>query len=91
MPRATCAECLMFMRCKKNDVKVIEGMPTKNADGEEVWVPYKVWAADLWACPTCNHQIITGYSKRAIEKHDPRFEAELRFAKEHMHFIINDC
>jgi len=31
--------------------------------------PYKIYCADLWECPTCGHQLITGFGARAISEH----------------------
>jgi hypothetical protein len=31
--------------------------------------PYKIWAADLWECPDCGHQVILGYGVHAIAEH----------------------
>ena len=42
-----CVGCQRFLKIKKNDVSVEEGMP----DGVGGWQPYKLWSADLYECP----------------------------------------
>jgi hypothetical protein len=31
--------------------------------------PYKIWHADLWVCPQCLHQIVSGYGSEALLEH----------------------
>ncbi len=65
--------CKTQMRCKKNEVKVIE-MAT--------FGPAAIWSADLWACPLCNERIITGFGvKPIIEHYQDGFEEALEKAK----------
>jgi hypothetical protein len=49
------------MQCKKNSVTVEELLE----DGS----PYKLWDADLYACPDCGAETITGFA------HEPMMEA----------------
>jgi hypothetical protein len=53
--------CGRFMLCKQNSVTVEELME----DGS----PYKLWDADLWECPDCGTQIITGFGKSPLAEH----------------------
>jgi hypothetical protein len=53
--------CGRFMRPKKNSVTVEELME----DGR----PYKLWDADLWACPECGVEIIAGFGQGPIAEH----------------------
>ena len=63
-----CANCQTFFRPRKNSITVLETYD----DGER---PYKVWQADLWECPDCGTQLITGYGSRAIsEQHEDDFD-----------------
>jgi len=48
-----CGRCDAFMRVILNGVRVREMKP----NGQ----PYRVWAADLWRCPVCGHELITGF------------------------------
>lgn len=93
MPRATCGKCKRFYRCKENDIRVEEGMPVKNEAGEEIWVSYKLWCADLWECPGCQHQLITGYGRGAYaEHHQSDYGDALKSARQDFTFFrINDC
>jgi hypothetical protein len=43
--------------------------------------PYKLWTADLWKCPRCGVEIISGYSQRGIEDHEETFKIDVMFAK----------
>lgn len=53
--------CGRFMRVKQNSVAVEELFE----DG----TPYKLWDADLWACPECGVEIITGFGRGPIAEH----------------------
>lgn len=59
-PLHVCANCARVLRCEKNDVYVIE-----MAD----FGPYKVWYADLWKCPKCDHKFITGFGLECVSEH----------------------
>ena len=54
-----CGHCMKNMLCVENDVTV-------RLDGD------RIVAADLYGCPTCGHQLLTGFAKQSIERHDPR-------------------
>lgn len=67
--------------------------PEKNA----VWlvvlahnppVPYAIWAADLWKCPGCGVEIVSGYSRKATLQHEDGF-AELlaRTIRERVYYV----
>jgi hypothetical protein len=58
------------MRPKRNSVTVEE--LTENG-----W-PYKLWDADLWACPECGAEIIAGFGNGPIAEHYQRDYAEQR-------------
>jgi hypothetical protein len=53
--------CGRFMRVKKNSVTVEELLE----DGG----PYKLWDADLWACPECGTEVISGFAKLPLAEH----------------------
>jgi len=53
--------CGRFMAVKKNSVTVEERME----DG----APYKLWDADLWECPECGVEIISGFAAHPLAEH----------------------
>ena len=61
-PGPGCVGCGEIMRPRKNSTFVLETM----GDDRK---PYRIWAADLWECPTCAHQITVGYSEQPIAEH----------------------
>ena len=66
-------KCKTQMRCKKNEVYVIE---------VATFGPAAIWSADLWACPTCNERMIAGFGISPIAEHyQPGFEELLEKVK----------
>ena len=61
MPQPICVMCQVEYRPEKNGV-IAEEMATGIGS-------YKLWYADLWKCPVCDHQIIVGFGKNAIAGH----------------------
>ena len=64
-----CVPCQRFMRPKKNGYYFLEGMPNYEWDGKsgkesEGWIPYKLWVGDLFECPDCHAQTISGIPSR---------------------------
>jgi hypothetical protein len=53
--------CGRFMRPLKNSVTVEELLE----DG----TPYKLWDADLWECPECQTQVITGFGRLPLAEY----------------------
>ncbi len=49
------------MVVKRNSVTVEERLENQ--------APYKLWDADLWACPECGHEIITGFGRGPLAEH----------------------
>ncbi len=69
MPSPVCAKCHVEMRCAKNDF-IVEEM----ADTE---FPYRVWFADLWRCPTCAAEVVTGFAPKPWGEHfQPDYSAK---------------
>jgi hypothetical protein len=63
--------CGRFMRCKKNAVAVEE----LTDDG----APYRLWDADLFECPGCHVQVITGFARQPFaEAFQPTYDAMRR-------------
>jgi hypothetical protein len=47
--------------------------------------PYRLWRADLWACPGCDAQVVAGFSDNGFlliaEHYQREFQAELETIK----------
>lgn len=52
IPKATCYGCKVPFQCEKNDVDV-----RMNSS----FGPYYIISGDVWRCPKCGTQIITGF------------------------------
>ena len=77
MPRPVCLPCMKFFRPLKNGVVIEEGRPIQNNGGPPVWGPYKLWHADLWHCPSCQTQIVTGYATKPLAEHfEPTYASD---------------
>ena len=67
-----CVACNRFMRIEKNGVTVEELMD----DGS----PYKLWDADKYKCPSCGHEVISGFGRQPIAEHYQENYAQTREA-----------
>lgn len=91
-----CVPCERFMRPKRNGYFFLEGMPItqphaigKGADAD--WKPYKLWTGDLWECPTCKHQLVSGVPHRPIAEHyEDAFEEKVE-AYGAQRLLVKDC
>lgn len=63
-----CVPCKVQMKVRKNGVD-LELMAGSN--------PYQIWSGDLYECPRCSVQIVSGFGKEPVAQH---FQAE-RYAK----------
>ena len=70
MPRPVCVKCKIEYRPEKIDI-IAEEMVQFGS--------YKLWCADLWKCPICGHQLISGYGREAYAE---RFEPDYREKQE---------
>lgn len=59
MPKVTCVKCEREMRPKENDAVYLE---TAGPDR----LPYKIWSADVWACPICEIEVVSGFGLNPI-------------------------
>lgn len=89
-----CVKCHRFYRPKKTGLYFIEGMPDDGAKPglaePEKWKPYKLWSGDMWACPDCGAEIISGVGRDRIAEHyEPEFSATAQ--RLHADFQVNDC
>jgi hypothetical protein len=95
-----CVPCERFMRPKKNGFYFIEGMPhshptetwdEKQGKGSTGWSPYKIWVGDLWECPTCKTQTVSGVARIPIAEHyQPEF-IDLAKKLGADRFMVKDC
>lgn len=93
--KPVCVPCERFMRPKKNDYKFLEGMPTTSrpqpGKGSNDWVPYKLWAGDLWECPDCGYQTIAGVAHQPLAEHfEPNFRSMIE-SYGGVKLMIKDC
>ena len=63
MPKTVCVKCEVEIRLETNRVVVAE-MFQNNTQ------VCKLWRADLWKCPICNTEIITGFNSYPFMEHD---------------------
>jgi len=76
MKRPICVKCQTEFRNIKSGIAVIDMF----SDPPE---PYQVWLADLFECPTCKTQIVSGFGDRLLVRHhDVDFKQHLRFLRE---------
>jgi hypothetical protein len=99
MPKPVCAKCDRFMRPHVNGTYVLEGKPRGGGlapPGKEApqdWLPYKLWIGDLWRCPTCEAEIVIGFSGGPLSQDFyPEFKDHIERAKRARRFVYcNDC
>lgn len=89
-----CVKDRRFYRIVRSGRYFIEGMPKDsgvkpgNVQPEQ-WSPYKVWLGDLWRCPDCGHELISGVGASQVAEHyQPGFDG---WAKRAEGLQINDC
>lgn len=98
-----CVACSRFYRPEKTGYYFVEGMPnavpgTDNGHTARTaapglseaqhWSPYKLWMGDLWRCPGCGHQIVSGVGREPVAEHyEKDFAEQARVAT----FQVNDC
>ena len=58
--RMICAKCGKELKCKKNEV-IVEELVLSDSS--------RIWEADLWKCPKCGIEIITGFGLAPIAEH----------------------
>ena len=89
-----CIQCRRFFRPKKNGFYFLEGRPLVSdakPGNDAQWAPCKVWSGDLWRCPGCGAEILSGFGQEAIaEQYQSRFA---QYVKElgADQFQVNDC
>jgi len=83
MPKLACVKCQVEYVQIGIGVYAIETFLDKE--------PYKIWRADMWACPKCRHKVLDGYGKNPIAMHfEEKFQEVLLEAKEGTHVFIHE-
>jgi hypothetical protein len=87
MPKPVCVNCKRFYKIRKSGFYWVEMRPT----GFDLWVPYKIWSSDLWECPGCGAQILSGHGIQPVAiEHMTGFKDLLEKLKA-TQLEINDC
>ena len=58
--RPVCAPCQVEMHPERNGVGVLDMAS---------FGPCDLWDADLWECPKCGHQIVSGFGANPVSSH----------------------
>ena len=73
MPKLACIKCQVEYVPMRMGVYAIETFRGKE--------PYKIWRADMWACPKCGHSVLNGYGKNPMAfHHEEKFQEVLNEA-----------
>jgi hypothetical protein len=85
-----CVPCRRFFRMVRSGVAFEEGMPTTDAVGTPTWKPYKLWLGDLWRCPTCKAETISGVGGGPVAEH---FQSDYALAVQTLRPLVrvDDC
>jgi hypothetical protein len=59
MPKQVCVECETSLKIEQNGVIVVEMF---NEDRSI----YRLWSADMWKCPLCGVEIVTGFGQSIL-------------------------
>jgi hypothetical protein len=92
-----CVPCARFYRPKRNGVYLCEGMPHgPEWDGQigrdsPGWLPYKIWLGDLWECPNCHSQIISGVGAQPLDEHYTATFKQNLARTNALSYFIKDC
>jgi hypothetical protein len=100
MLKPICVQCQRFYRPKKTGVYFVESKQRPDEFGlpalpgratPEQWQPYKVWAGDLWHCPDCGHELISGTGMHPIVED---YQADFLLTIGHLNALwleVKDC
>ena len=73
MSKIICVKCECEFRPEQNRVGVIETAS---------FGPYKLWRADLWKCPSCGIEVVSGFGRKPVAEHfEESFGTELENLK----------
>lgn len=74
--RPVCVKCEVEFRMKEAGIYVVETYEQNKSI-------YKIWCADVWECPICKAEIVSGFANgTAAESHSHDCNAELEKLKE---------
>lgn len=88
MNRMICVKCQCQFRPKVNGAIVLDMPPGPAPDNVILahldntvvemagFGPYKLWHADLWACPGCSFEIVAGFAMNPFAEHFEKDFAE---------------
>lgn len=76
-----CVNCQTYLYAKQNGVLVLETM-------DDCVSPYKIWRADLFACPDCGYELISGFAQEPISEH---FMPDFQQLLGHVTHTIKGC
>lgn len=65
MPKLVCINCEVEMKTEQNGVFVAEMFQ----DNAKI---YKIWHADMWKCPLCDYEVISGFGFSPLANHFDR-------------------
>ena len=68
MKRPICVKCETQFQQIKTGIAVVDMFSSPPE-------PYQIWLADLFECPVCKVQIVSGFADRPLVQH---FEADLK-------------
>jgi len=98
MQKPVCVKCSCYFRPHKNGIYYLEMKPIgahqapRGNEKPEEWEPYKLWYADLWKCPNCRHEMITGSGiNPVIEDFRIEFDKEVESLGNKIIVRVNDC
>lgn len=81
MPRPVCVKCQIQMRMEIMGVGLLE-LATPNR-------PYKIWSSDLFRCPVCGHEILSGYAGQATHHSDENFMKQVEYCKSYTRLVLD--
>lgn len=79
--KIVCVQCQTELKPKTNGVGVIEMAGTN---------PYRLWRADLLACPGCGFEVVSGFAPRHVAHYEATFVEQVEKAKQQAPQIIYD-
>jgi predicted RNA-binding Zn-ribbon protein involved in translation (DUF1610 family) len=72
--RPVCVKCEVELRPEKNSVGLVDYMTLGEGEDEKT-DPSQVWEADLWKCPVCGYEIVTGFGNSPVSTlHESNFQ-----------------
>ena len=80
----------MGLRPKREDFGLDSMYRQKLERWEEQWGAYKLWNSDMWECPGCGHQAISGHARQPMAMHHEE-DYEETAASYPPQIRVNDC